>query len=460
MAMPTAGASAVSPPAAQAARKLGLVAATSLVIGNMIGSGVFLLPSSLAPYGLTAIWGWAITAVGAILLALVFARLSRMMVGAGGPYAYTRAGFGDFAGFWIAWGYWIALWAGNAAIAVAFVGYAAAFFPALNRNGLLAAAAAIGLVWALTAVNLRGVGPAGRVQTVSTVVKLIPLAAMATIGLLWFSGANPTVWQPTAAEPNVLVAVQAVVALTLWSFLGLESASVASEGVENPTVTVPRATVLGTLVTAAVYMLSSVAIMGAVPGAALATSTYPFADAARIMWGDWAFYLVAFCAAVSCLGALNGFTLITPQVSAAAAADGLFPRRFGEMSRAGVPAYGLVVAGALVSVLLAINYSGSSGAVAIFNFIILLATLTTLLPYAFCAMAELILFVREPGLADAGSVKRDVAIAMFAFAYSLVAIVGSGASTVLWGMVLLLLGLPVYVWMVRERAHAPAISAD
>src|SRR6478609_328398 len=139
----TTPATATAPPKVSTGAKLGLVATTSLVIGNMIGSGVFLLPSSLAPYGLLSLVGWAITTTGAVLFALVFARLAQILVGTGGPYAYTRAAFGDFMGFWIAWGYWIALWAGNAAIAVAFVGYVAAFFPDLNNNNLLAGLVAI-----------------------------------------------------------------------------------------------------------------------------------------------------------------------------------------------------------------------------------------------------------------------------------------------------------------------------
>lgn len=433
-------------------KKLGLIAATALVVGNMIGSGVFLLPSSLAPYGTLSLAGWAITTVGAILLALVFAKLSQLVTGAGGIYAYTRTAFGDFAGFWIAWGYWIALWAGNAAITVACVGYLAAFWPALNQNNLLAGGVAIGLVWLMTLVNLRGVRLAGQVQTLTTVIKLLPLLAVATIGLLWFNQANPSHWAPSAAEPNWWVAIQSIVALTLWSFLGLESASVASDTVERPTVTVPRATIIGTLLVAAVYILSSLAIIGAVPGGQLAQSTFPFADAARAMWGDWAFYAVAAGAAISCLGALNGFTLITAQVSLATAQDRLFPAPFAEKSAADVPAFGLIVPAVLVSAMLIFNYSGSQGAVAIFNFIILLATLTTLLPYAFCAMAELVIFFSDRRRFSGQRLTGSIIIAALAFIYSIVAIIGSGASSVLWGLVLMLLGLPVYVWMRRETA--------
>lgn len=438
------------------AKKLGLVAATSLVIGNMIGSGIFLLPSSLAPYGSLSVVGWLVTSVGAILLALVFAKLSQMVVGAGGPYAYTRIGFGDFAGFWIAWGYWIALWAGNAAIAVAFVGYAAAFFPGLNENNLAAGAVAIALVWLVTLINLRGADLAGKVQTVSTVIKLIPLVLIGIFGLLAFNSANLAQWMPTTGEPTSFAAINAVVALTLWAFLGLESASVATDTVDNPTKTIPRATMIGTIVVAVVYIISSTAVLGLVPSQELATSTFPFADAAQTLWGSTAFLFVAFCAAISCLGALNGFTLCTPQVSLAAADDKLFPAQFARRSKANVPVWGMMVASILVSLLLILNYSGSKNAVEIFNFIILLATLTTLVPYVFCTMSELMIFFSDRQRFSGQRLGASIAISVVAFLYSVYAIIGSGASTVLWGFILLLAGIPVYVWMRRGQATSAA----
>ena len=446
-------------PATGAVKKLGLVAATSLVIGNMIGSGIFLLPSSLAPYGLLSIGGWIITAFGAIMLALVFAKLSQVIVGAGGPYAYSRVGFGDFAGFWVAWGYWIALWAGNAAIAVAFVGYVAAFFPGLNNNNLLSGAVAIALVWVLTFINLRGADLAGKVQSVSTVIKLIPLFAIGVFGLLAFNSANLAQWTPTASQPTPFFAINAVVALTLWSFLGLESATVATDTVENPTRTIPRATLLGTLVVAVVYIVSSTAILGVVPASQLETSTFPFAAAAQALWGPAAFYFVAFCAAVSCLGALNGWTLCTPQVTMAVADDKLFPAPFARRSKANVPAWGMIVASILVTLMLALNYSGSKNAVQIFSFIILLATLTTLVPYVFCAMAELMIFFTDRKRFSGQRMGASIIIAILAFIYSVYAIIGSGASTVLWGFILLLVGIPVYVWMRKNEIGRVAAEA-
>jgi basic amino acid/polyamine antiporter, APA family len=227
---------------------------------------------------------------------------------------------------------------------------------------------------------------------------------------------------------------------------------VATDTIDNPTKTIPRATVIGTLFVAVVYIFSSTAILGAVPANELATSTFPFATAAQIIWGKWAFYFVAFCAAVSCLGALNGYTLCTPQVSMAAADDKLFPAPFSRRSKTGVPAWGMIVAAILESVMLALNYSGSKNAVEIFNFIILLATLTTLVPYAFCAMAELMIFFSDRQRFSGQRLGASIIIAIVAFVYSIYAIIGSGAETVLWGFILLLVGIPVYVWMKKGQA--------
>jgi APA family basic amino acid/polyamine antiporter len=424
----------------------------------MIGSGIFLLPSSLAPFGILSLPGWVITTIGAILLAQVFAKLSHMIVGVGGPYAYTRVGFGDFAGFWVAWGYWISLWVGNAGLAVAFVGYLAAFFPVLNNSNLLAGAVAIIMVWVVTLINLRGADLAGKTQTVTTVIKLIPLAAIGIFGLFYFDSANPAQWTPTSAQPSAFSAVQAVVALTLWSFLGLESAATATDTVDNPTSTIPRATLVGTLIVAVVYIVSSTSILGILPASQLEKSTFPFADAAKILWGTSAFYFVAFCVAVSCFGALNGFTLCTPQVSMAAADDGLFPSQFSRRSKANVPAWGMVVSSILLTALLTINFSGLKNAVQIFNFTILLSTLTTLVPYAFCAMAELMIFFTNREQFEGQRLGASTVIAILAFIFSIYAIIGSGESAVFWGFILLIAGIPVYVWMRKGQLENSAAA--
>jgi APA family basic amino acid/polyamine antiporter len=418
--------------------------ATALVVGNMIGSGVFLLPASLGPYGAVSMVGWLFSSAGAMLLALTFAWLARDLPRAGGPYAWTRATFGDFPAFLVAWGYWISICAGNAAIAVAMVSYVG-FHTIIGAAGPgVGAAVAVGSVWVLTWVNARGVRTAGGVQVATTVLKLVPLVAVGTFGLVFAEWENFTPFNPSGR--STFGAVSATAALTLWAFLGLESATIPADEVERADWTIPRATLLGTAIAAVVYVLGTVAVMGVLSPAAVATSTAPFADAAERMWGHWASHAVALGAAVSCFGALNGWILLQGQVPLATAADGLFPTVFGRRSSRGTPTAALVLSSVLVTLIVAANYT--KGLVGAFTFIILLATLTTLIPYAFSSMALVVSDLRQRRAPPA----RRVTVALLAFAFSVWAIVGSGAQTVMWGCVLLLLGVPVYAGM-RRRAR-------
>ena len=435
--------------------KLGLWMATALVVGNMIGSGVFLLPSSLASYGGISIVAWVFTAAGAILLALVFARLGRAYPKTGGPYAYSRRAFGDFIGFQTAWGYWIAVWAGNAAIAVAFVAYLSHFWTELSSNNMLAALVALAAIWVLTWVNALGVRQGGVVQAVTTVLKLIPLVGIAVLGLFFIERANFTPFN--ASGDNAFGAVTAAAALTLWAFIGVESATVPAEDVENPSRNIPRATIIGTVLTAAVYVLGTVAVMGIIPAATLANSTAPFADAADVMFGGWAADAVAIGAIVSSFGALNGWILLQGQVPLAAARDRLFPAAFARTSRSGSPVFGLVVSSVLVTVLMAMNYNASL--VDQFTFIILLATLTTLIPYTYSAAAQVMLFITDRERFSGQRLLGATVVAGLAFSYTIWAIAGAGYEVVFKGTILLLLGIPIYLWMKWQTAReAPAVA--
>jgi APA family basic amino acid/polyamine antiporter len=416
--------------------------AVSLVMGNMIGSGVFLLPASLAAFGGLSLAGWMLSAAGATCLALVFARLAGVVPAAGGPYAYTRMAFGDVPGFLVAWGYWISAWSTLAALAVAGVGYLDPFIPTIVRTPALAALLAIGFLWILIAVNISGVRRAGQVQVVTTIVKILPLALVGVGGLFYF---NPEAFVVTAQGPRAVGAgITEVATLTLWAFLGLECATIPAGNIDNPQRTIARATVVGTLLAAAIYIVSTIGVMSLVPASALATSTAPFADGARVLFGDTAAGLVALGAAISCFGALNGWALVVGQLPLAVARDGLFPKAFMRVSGSGTPVTGMVIAGTLASLLIASNYT--RGLVDLFTFIILLATLATLIPYTFCALAAF-----RVGNATLSSGMR--VIAGLAFSYSLWAIGGAGAETVYWGFLLLMAGLPVYVWVTRDNAQ-------
>ncbi|TDC71698.1 amino acid permease [Actinomadura sp. GC306] len=426
-----------------ARRRLGLWMATALVVGNMIGSGVFLLPSSLAAYGPISLVAWVLTAAGAILLALVFARLARAYPKTGGPYAYARKAFGDFVGFQTAWGYWIAIWAGNAAIAVAFVGYLAHFWDALGEDKVLAAGVGLAAIWLLTAVNAYGIRQGGAVQVATTIIKLVPLLLIAVGGIFFVKSGN--FGEFNASGGSAFGAVTAVAALTLWSFIGLESATVPAEDVKNPEKNIPRATVAGTAVTALIYILGTVAVLGLVPAAALATSTAPFADAADAAFGGWAADLVAAGAVISAFGALNGWILLQGQIPLAAARDGLFPRVFARTGRDGTPIVGLVVSSVLVTGLMVMNYNASL--VDQFTFIILLATLTTVIPYAYATAADLVLLATDRAAFSGGRLARDAVIALLAFGYSVWAIAGAGYEVVYKGTLLIFAGMPVYAWL-------------
>ncbi len=428
------------------ARDFGFATAVALVVGNMIGSGVFLLPASLAAYRGTSLLGWGITTIGSVLLAVVFARLARARPAAGGPYAYTRQAFGDLAGFLVAWGYWISCWCTNAALAVAFVGYLDPFVPGLVRSPVAAALLAIATLWTLTFINLIGVRAAGRVQVATTFLKVVPLAVVGLGGLLWFEPARFAV--PPPGTVSLGADTLAVVTLTLWAFLGLESATIPAGVVRDPARTIPRATIVGTIVAAVIYIISTVGVMSVVAPETLASSTAPFADAARVMGGETLARLVALGAALSCFGALNGWILVAGHMPMAIADDGLFPAVFAARDASGIPVRATVISAALSTALIAMNYT--EGLVTLFTRIILLATLSTLVPYVFCSLAS---FVRGSGERAGGRPSGGV-VPGLAFVYAMVAVAGAGQEVVYLGFLLLLAGLPVFVWVTRTRAAA------
>jgi APA family basic amino acid/polyamine antiporter len=282
--------------------------AVALVMGNMIGSGIFLLPASLARYRGLGIIGWLVSTFGALMLAAVFARLAGIAPAPGGPYVYTRRAFGDLPGFLIAWGYWISIWTSLGALAVALVGYLTVFIPRLSDDPALAAGAALVALWLLVGVNVLGVRSAGWVQAVTTVLKILPLTVMAVAGLLHFDASHFAIEHtgPVAMARTV----SAVVTLTLWAFLGLESCTIPAASIDNPQRTIPRATITGTLLTAILYVSSTVGVMSLIDPAVLSDSPAPFADAARTLAGSAAGRAIAAGAAISCFGALNGWILL------------------------------------------------------------------------------------------------------------------------------------------------------
>jgi APA family basic amino acid/polyamine antiporter len=433
-------------------QKVGLWTSTAIVVGNMIGSGIFMLPAALALYGGISLIGWIGSSLGAIALAKLFSDLSKRVGGSsGGPYVFTRAGLGNFAAFLVAWGYWISICSTNAAIAVAFVSYLTVFFPVLANNAYLAIGAGLVAVWSLTWINGRGIKAAGRVQVVTTILKLMPLILIAVVGIFYI---NPDHFVPfNRSEESSLGAITATITLTLFAFLGMESATIPSGNIRNPESTIPRATMIGTAITILVYILGSTAVIGLIPGEALTNSSAPFADAASQLWGEQAGQWVALGAIVSTFGALNGWILLQGQIPMAAASDKLFPSIFARTNRKGMPIHGLVISSLIISGLMVMNFTRALND--LFRFMILLGTVTVLVPYLFSAASHIILLIMDRSLDR----KKRLALGMItgaAFLYSIWAVVGSGEEATYYGFIALMCGLPFYVWMKSQHNRGNA----
>jgi len=459
----TPDAQPAGPAPAKTGSGFGLPVAMALVVGSIIGVGIFNLPSSLGFYGPISLVAMGITTIGALVLAVLFASLSRRLPADGGPYAYARTAFGNGWGFANAWSYWITAWAGNAAIAVGWVLYVEEF---VNKGHARWASVLLVLVglWIPAIINLTGVKNMGSVQVITTILKFAALAFMSTVGFLYITSANYTPWN--ASGESTITAIGGAMAIALFSYLGVEVASVAAGKVRDPDRNIPRATVLGTLATAVVYMLSLIVVFGILPSSELAQSTAPFSDAINAMFGGtWAGYVMAAAVIVSGFGALNGWTMICAEMPLAAANDGLFPAQFKRMSPRGVPAFGIIASTVLASIAMAINYLGSGGAT-VFTTLVLMTGITAAIPYGFSALAQIKWRVMDRRAMDTPRFVRDMVVAVMALVFSILFIWYSrntgNSFWVYWAPFFLaggalLLGIPVYRAQRRRMTQPPPV---
>lgn len=446
-------------------RQIGLPTATALVTGSIIGTGIFTVPAALAAFGTIGILAFGVVAIGAICLALLFGRLARSRPNAGGPYAFAREAFGDFAGFTTAWSYWLTSWAGNAAIVTGWVLYVAAFFNGwlgweLSSSTDLFFLALLGL-WIPAGINLLGVKMMGGFQIVTTVLKLLPLAFLATIGLFFIDGANFGSFNVSGT--NWFDAISAAGVVVLFSFLGVETASVAAGKVRNPEKNVSRATLIGTGVSAVVYILSTVAIFGVVGASALTETGAPFADAftsilGSTVWGTW----VALFAAISGFGCLIGWTLICGEMPYAAAKDGMFPKAFARTIRGNVPWFGIIASTVLAMVFMWISYGApffgnflttEDSGLNVFLTLVYLTGVTAAIPYFFSALAQVYWLFTEHRVASVGRLVWDLTVSIMAMLFSVWFVYGSGAEATYWAFLMLLVGFVVYAGMMIRRTR-------
>ena len=427
-------------------RQIGFWTCLALVIGNTIGTGIFLIPAALAPLGWNALYGWGITIGGALCLAYVFAALARMMPQAGGPYDYIASAFGPMAGFFVMWSYWISQWVTNAAIGIGLVSYMSPFAPEFFARPIVGPIIAIGIVMLMTAIATRGVRASGAVQIATTFLKLLPLVAviLAVFLVLGSGDSSAATTANVAPAPVALPAIAGAIALTLWPMQGFESGTVPAGRVIDPARTIARATMIGTRLVGLIYKLVTLAVFLLLPSDEAAKSTAPLADLISHVWGSGAGKLVAAFALISAIGALNGWVFLQAEVQLVLAERGVFPRVFARVNKAGMPVYAHLLGCTLSVALIAMNLS--SGMIQIYTFIILLATVATLVLYLAGALTMLALIKRGRAKGAAVSVA-----AVLGAIYALWTFYGAGGEATAWGAALLATGIPVY-FIMRSRA--------
>lgn len=427
-------------------RELGLGAAIAIIVGNMIGSGIFTSAQSLAQVAnpMTTILAWIITGGGSVLLALSFARLGTLFPETGGPIVYTEKAFGKFTAYLVAWTFWVGSWIGNAAIITAVLRYLTVFFPRIANDNLLSFVIASAILWLFTWINIRGVKYAGHFSMVSTVLKLGVIIIFVIIAFYGFNGE----YLHTYSSPEVqgLGSLPAAISVTLWSFVGLESASVSGGEIKNPEVNIKRSTVIGTVTAVAIYLIISVLSMGGLPQDELAQSQAPLAGIINhITGGTWGGSFIALGVIIAVLGTISGWVLITARLSFAAGEDGLFPDFFAKVHKKyATPYSSLIITGIFTNLLLILNYVQSLTQA--FNFMVTLATLSFIPAYALTTVAEIILTAKSNESYTFMKFMKKHGLSMVAFFYAIYIIYATGAEVAMWVFLLMFLGIPFYVY--------------
>lgn len=365
-------------------RKLGFWAVFAIVTGSQIGSGVFMLPVSLAPYGFLGLGGWAISCIGAIALALVFAELCAWYPKTGGPHAYVKEAFGNFPSFFTGWTYWVISWVSSTAVVISSIGYLTPLFGAISPTTQLLLE--IALLILITSFNLKSVNTAGNIEFVLTVLKIIPLVLMPLAALFFFDAKN-FVMDASATQKGTSHILSHATLITLWGFIGLELATTAAGSVENPTKTIPKALIFGTICVAIIYLINSVAIMGVTSGPVLMHSKAPYADAAQYMFnGNW-HMLISFIAAIVCIGSLNAWMLASGQIAFGLAEDNLLPAFFARKNKNDAPTSVLfLTCGGMIALLFLMSQQNIAQQI---NTIIDFSVIAFLFVYLICSLAFL-----------------------------------------------------------------------
>ena len=441
----------LSPRNQQKAHALGLTSATGLVIGSIVGTGVFTMPAVIAGAGTMGIVVLGVIAVGAMLLAVLFGQLTRRIPDSdGGLYAYSRHEFGDFAGYLVGWCYWVQAWAGNAAIVSSWVFYVDALFGWAHPSGMANWGIAMVGLWVPALINLAGIRQMAWFQNITVVLKFLPLLFVGIVGWFFVSSAHFGAFNASGGSLYSAIGIAAGVAL--FSFIGVEAAAMTAKRVANPRVNVMRASMLGTALSAVLYVLVTAVVMGLVAHHTLIDTGSPFVNAFDSMFphSAWAGKFIAAVAVVSGIGALNGWTLIVTETSRAIAQDDLFPRPFAWTDRKGTAWFGILVGTALPSLLMLWRYNTSAG-LTVFTYLVDLTVVTVAIPYFMSAIAQLTYLVSRRRRVQGWQLARDLSVAGASVLFSMWVTFASGYQVVYQALVVILAGLILFAFLNARR---------
>lgn len=407
---------------------IGLVGVIALVVSNMVGSGIFLLPSSLANIGAISIYSWLITTVGAMSLMAVFIMCYFTINQPGGLYVYINKALGEFMGFQAAWFSWIAIWIGNCATVLALVAYLNVFFP-IFTDQKLAWIPSVLMIWILTIINLFGIKKVNSLQIIINIIVIIPMILISIFGYKYI---NPEYYTSfyNVQKLDSMEAIFGGITITLWAFLGIETSVVPTRFIKNAKFNVLFGSLIGLIIVALIYISTFITIIGVIPATTLQMSTAPFVDISNIILGTEAKYIVAAFAIIACFGSLNGWVLIQGQIAYTGAEHNIFPKIFKKTNKHDMPIVGLLVSATLSTIVLVLTTS--EFIVDQFQNIIILATFTDLLPYLYVVIAFFVLIKQKKIYIN--SRKKflyAIIVGIIALLYSLIAIFTIGFTKVI-----------------------------
>ena len=418
--------------------KLNLIQSISLVIGNMIGVGIFMLPASLSEYGSISIFGWILSGFMALIIANIFRNISINFKGKSNPIDYLETIFGDFVGFFVIWGYWISILLVNASIAIAITSYSSVFLDIDNKSEF-AIPMSIFIVILIAIINYNGIKNTGNFQLITTLLKIIPLFTTIILGLYFFDLNN--FFPINLSSETNFKAISITTTLTFFAFLGIESSSIPSDRISNPNKNIPRSTMIGTIITVFIYIFTMIAMIGIMHPNEIHLSSAPFADATGVILGENGKKIIAIFAIISGLGCLNGWTLLQIEIPKNLSNKGLLGKRFSKLNSNGVPYQTLIFSTIIVSILISINYTKSL--TNIFTFLILTSTFCSLMLYLFISISEIIMNFKKNSY---DKVSIQLLRGVLSLFFVLWLIIGVGTESIISGIVLLSFCIPIYIY--------------